>query len=292
MHTESIARAFDADAFLCTTEELCSRRRKTPGTYAGFDLCQFDGIAQQYVSPKDLPHGKMEKALVSKALGNCAGLRILDIAGGTGDHARIAIGSGADRVDVVDISEAMMEIGKKIEAEAGREVIHWYRGDIVLPLWEQIKELPIQGYDIIIGAFPFDHIETVEELVFSWRNIAAYLKPGGRIVCARVGNPWSRCVQDGKYGARATLIEQTPTRAVRCQVVVNTKPPFTFYSCSTEVSLRGDTYIPNKLGIINVHDLDPKETELYQEDPEFWKDFIEDPYFVVFTARKISVSSK
>lgn len=291
MYTASIARAFDSNAFLCASEDINSRRRKLPvPVNNGFDSYQQDGFAATFSTPKDLPHGKMEKALLQKGLGDCTGLKVLDIAGGSGDHARQAIEAGAESVDVVDTSKPMMEVGKKIEKDAGRDSINFYCGDAAIPLWQQLPDLPIQGYDVVLAFWPFDHAGTMEELVVMWKNISAYLKPGGRLVGARVHNPWSRCVHEAKYGTRVTLIEQTATRAVKCQIIVNTTPPFTFWSCSMEQSLRGDTYIPNKLGITDIQNLDPRDTELVKDDPDFWIDFVEDPYFVAFTGKKFSPS--
>jgi SAM-dependent methyltransferase len=48
-------------------------------------------------------------------LGDCTGLKVLDVGGGSGLHARKAIDAGATVVDVVDISPEMMRAGQEIE---------------------------------------------------------------------------------------------------------------------------------------------------------------------------------
>ena len=49
-------------------------------------------------------HAPLEKEVVGRMLGDCTGYRVLDVAGGSGNHARSAIDAGATHVDVVDIS--------------------------------------------------------------------------------------------------------------------------------------------------------------------------------------------
>ena len=57
---------------------------------------QYDSIAQSYASYDSLPLAKLEHELVTKAIGDCTGLTVLDLGGGNGQYARKAIELGAE----------------------------------------------------------------------------------------------------------------------------------------------------------------------------------------------------
>lgn len=260
------------------------------GSYNDQVHTNYDDFAEAYSTRHDLPHSRLEHELIQRALGDCTNYRILDLAGGSSDHARQAIDAGACQIDVVDVSMAMMEIGEEIEAKADRDIIRWIMGNVARPLYEQviIPALPKGGYDLILAIWPFDHAGTEEEYEGMWRNIATYLKPGGRVVGCRLANPWSLSLQAWKYGAAVRLTEPIPG-GVKCHVEVAGDPPFSFVSTSMEESLMGHRDVPEMLGIGDFQTLKAKETKTVRNSPDYWADFVDDPYFVVFTARKMDV---
>ncbi|KAI5363054.1 Putative S-adenosyl-L-methionine-dependent methyltransferase, Methyltransferase domain 25 [Septoria linicola] len=251
---------------------------------------QYDVIAKQYATRGSIPHSKLEFELCKRALGDCTGYRVLDLAGGTGVHSTFAIEAGASHIDVVDISDKMMHIGVDIERQAGRDIIRWHKADIIPPLKKALPDLAHESYDLVLAMWPWDYAGTFQEYVGIWRNVAAYLKPGGRLIGSRIVNPWGSALQTGKYGAKCELIQQTEAKGVKVLVTVDTEPPFRFESVATEASLRGETYVPNKLGIVELCNLPIEETATVKADPDFWKDCMEDPYFAVFTGKKKSQS--
>ena len=122
---------------------------------------QYDSIAQSYASYDSLPLAKLEHELVTKAIGDCTGLTVLDLGGGNGQYARKAIELGAELVDVVDISSAMLEVGIEIEQKLGREgKIRWFEADAA----KAMHHLPLMpdGYDVVMCNWLFDHAETDE----------------------------------------------------------------------------------------------------------------------------------
>ena len=157
---------------------------------------RYDVIAKLYANGSpDIPHWKLENEICKRALGDCTGYRVLDLAGSTGDHARSCIEAGASRVDVVDPNAKMMEIGADIERKAGRNnMIHWHKACVFSPLEASLPKLPHAGYDLVLAFWPWDQAGTFQEYVGVWRNAAAYLKPGGRLVGCRVVNPWARAI--------------------------------------------------------------------------------------------------
>ena len=122
---------------------------------------QYDSIAQSYASYDSLPLAKLEYELVTKAIGDCTGLTVLDLGGGNGQYARKAIELGAELVDVVDISPAMLEVGIEIEQKLGREgKIRWFEADAA----KAMHHLPLMpdGYDVVMCNWLFDHAESDE----------------------------------------------------------------------------------------------------------------------------------
>ena len=122
---------------------------------------QYNSIAQSYASYDSLPLARLEHELVTKAIGDCTGLTVLDLGGGNGQYARRAIELGAELVDVVDISPAMLEVGIEIEQKLGREGrIRWFEADAA----KAMHHLPLMpdGYDVVMCNWLFDHAETDE----------------------------------------------------------------------------------------------------------------------------------
>jgi SAM-dependent methyltransferase len=248
---------------------------------------QYEGFAAKYDSVEDLPCAQLEAELVQAALGNCTGIKVLDLGGGSGLHARKAADAGAAVVDVVDVSAAMMQIGKDIETKFGREgIIRWHEADVSKPLTEQgISVLHPGQYDIVLANWVFDHATSLEDLKGMWHNIAVYVRPGGKFLGVRVANPRAECVQDGKYGVRFENVEQIPD-GVRYQVVCLTEPPFAFEATSMEASYTLDHDIPRQLGFVDIGVLSPEDTGIVKGNQEFWRIYLEDPHFVLVTARK------
>ena len=89
----------------------------------------------------------MENEFIFNGLGECSGLTVLDIGGGTGRHARNAVAAGAVRVGVVDVSAEMLRVrreGWELECNGDADVkdkIRWFEADCTKPLASQVKEL-------------------------------------------------------------------------------------------------------------------------------------------------------
>jgi SAM-dependent methyltransferase len=249
---------------------------------------QYDEMAIEYNAYEDLPVARLEAELIRTALRDCTGLAILDIGGGSGVYAREAVKRGAKQVDVVDISDSMLQIGRDIEAkDSAKSRIRWLVGDGTRPLVEQgVGILPYGQYDITMANWIFDHAHTVEELRGMWKNIALSLKPGGKFIGVRACAPG--CFADynmktGKYGCLRSEVKSIPG-GFQCKSTLLTKPPF-----SVGCTLMDDSYklidsIPRQLGMTNIKKLPEEETEIVKADPGFWKEQLDKPHFAVVTA--------
>ena len=244
---------------------------------------EYDKAASRYNDFGSLPSGQLESELIKLALGDCTGLTVLDLGGGTGTHAREAIDLGAASVDILDISPGMLKQGQEIEESLGRQdVIRFLEADVSKPL----LHIPLHknGYDLVMANWIFDHAETMEVLEGMFHNIVGYLKPGGRFVGVRDANPKSPAVLT-KYGGSCTWIKDIPG-GVKYGFKIHTEPPMEFEAASLEVIYSGSTEMYEKFGLTNI-DLVPHESaEVVRKDPEFWQAFLEQPYFAVVKAVK------
>lgn len=252
------------------------------------DKKQYNSVAQQYDSVEDLPCSKIEAELIRAALGDCTGLTVLDLGGGTGLHARRAIDDAkAAAVDVVDISSEMLRIGEGIEAKLGRQDrIRWLEADASRPLGEQIGEkLRPGGYDVVMANWVFDHATSMADLRAMWKNIAANLKPGGRFLGVRVRSVQAEYMKLGKYGATFSDLEEMPG-GWKYRVGFLTNPPFEFGCTSMTETLEVVDKIPRELGLVDLAIVPPEETEVVKRDLELWADFVKEPNLAVVVARK------
>jgi demethylmenaquinone methyltransferase/2-methoxy-6-polyprenyl-1,4-benzoquinol methylase len=143
----------------------------------------FEAVAQRYDLMNDLMslgiHRVWKRSLVRQAA-PCAGQRIVDLAGGTGDVA--ALMAAADReVTVVDPSEPMMAVGRA----RGHRHVRWLVGSA--------ERLPLAdaSIDTLTIAFGIRNVTHLEEALAEALRV---LKPGGRFLCLEFSTPaaWLR----------------------------------------------------------------------------------------------------
>ena len=113
---------------------------------------------------------------------------ILDVATGTADMAIMTCRLlNPDRVDGIDISEGMLDLGrKKIEKEGLADKIHLHTGDS-----ETIK-FADNTFDAVMVAFGVRNFENLEKGLAEMRRV---LKPGGRLIVLEFSKPRRRAVK-------------------------------------------------------------------------------------------------
>jgi len=259
-----------------------------PVTMTTAEKTQYDAFAPKYASVEELPCSKLEAQLVRIALGDCNCLKVLDLGGGSGLHARRAVDAGSTLVDVVDISPEMMRAGQDVEVQLGRQgSIRWFVADVTRPLSEQVKDGDLQpeGYDVVMANWVFDHATCIADLTSMWENVIAGLKPGGRFIGVRAKSVRAEYMTYGKYGVTFLEVEEIP-QGLKYKVGCLTQPPFSFEATSMESSYSLSDDIAHERGLVDFQVIRPEETELVQNDSEFWQDYIKDPNFVVVVAKK------
>ncbi|KAK4465823.1 Ubiquinone/menaquinone biosynthesis C-methyltransferase UbiE [Cladorrhinum samala] len=245
---------------------------------------QYDTFAQSYESIECLPISRIESALIDSALGDCTGLSILDLGGGSGMHARRAVAqANAASVDVVDISKEMLRVGQSTTSP-NSDRIRWLEADVSKPLSPTLG-LKEGGYDVVMANWVFDHATSEEALTGMWANIVQSLKPGGKFLGVRVLFPESEYITKGKYGVTFTKREEI-AGGWKYEIGCLTDPPFSFWSTSMRSTLDLDHEIPKRLGLDQFEVVDYQETELVKSDPGFWEELVRDPSLAVVVARK------
>jgi len=216
------------------------------------DEPQYNSIGQKYDAITDLPCNKLEQELIRSALGDCTGLKILDLAGGTGLKALQAIYAGAAAVHVVDISSAMVEAAAARQETLGNDKgrIQAYVADCSKPLADQgLSVLEQASYDIVMAHWLFEYAQSPEDLRAMWQNIAAYLKPERSFLGIRsVWGVDAEYLKEGLYGAVVTQMEKTED-GCKYRVRFKTEPPVEFCCTPLRSSLSLDETIPRELGL-------------------------------------------
>jgi demethylmenaquinone methyltransferase / 2-methoxy-6-polyprenyl-1,4-benzoquinol methylase len=156
----------------------------------------FSSVARRYDVMNDLMSGgvhRLWKAALVDWLAPRPGLRVLDVAGGTGDLARRILDRtrGQAEVVVLDLTEAMLAEGRtRAAGYAYRDRLDWIVGDaMALPF-------PDASFDAYTIGFGIRNVANIETALGEARRV---LKPGGRLLVlefSRVPNPMLRSLYD------------------------------------------------------------------------------------------------
>ncbi len=146
----------------------------------------FDSVATRYDVMNDLMSGglhRLWKRFAVEASGVASGDRVLDVAAGTGDLARLF----ADRVGarggvvVTDVNAAMLTAGRDRLLDAGA----------LLPVVQcDAEKLPFSSdrFDCVSIAFGLRNVTRKEVALAEMRRV---LKPGGRLIVLEFSKVWT-----------------------------------------------------------------------------------------------------
>ncbi len=138
----------------------------------------FDAVAPRYDLMNDLLSlgiHRLWKRKLARRVADVRG-RVVDLAGGTGDVARLLKGPGREVV-VIDPSARMMRIGA---ARPGMDGIGWREGEAeALPLDDA-------SVDLVVVSFG---LRNATRLAQALREIHRVLRPGARFACLEFSRP-------------------------------------------------------------------------------------------------------
>ncbi len=117
---------------------------------------------------------KAWRRIVTSIIGPKSGMKILDIAAGTGSSTRPLVDGGAD-VIALDFSKGMIEIGKKKHRD-----IKFVQGDALNIPFED------NSFDVTTISFGLRNTSNVN---LALKDALRVTKPGGRIVIAEFSHP-------------------------------------------------------------------------------------------------------
>jgi demethylmenaquinone methyltransferase/2-methoxy-6-polyprenyl-1,4-benzoquinol methylase len=146
----------------------------------------FDSVAPRYDLMNDLMSAglhRLWKRFAVEASGVRPGERVLDIAGGTGDLARLFSGRVGPQGEVVltDINPGMLRHGRDRLLDAG----------LLLPLVQcDAERLPFrpERFDCVAVAFGLRNMTRKEAALSEMRRV---LRPGGRLVVLEFSKVWA-----------------------------------------------------------------------------------------------------
>jgi demethylmenaquinone methyltransferase/2-methoxy-6-polyprenyl-1,4-benzoquinol methylase len=161
----SIDRSFGRD-----TVASDERRQRIRGV--------FDAVAPRYDLMNDLMSLGIHRLWKRRLARSVAGVpgQVVDLAGGTGDVARLLLAPGRS-VTVIDPSAAMMAAGR---TRPGMQGVQWREGEA------ESLPLPDADVDLLVISFGLRNATRVGQAL---SEIHRVLRPGGRFVCLEFSRP-------------------------------------------------------------------------------------------------------
>lgn len=138
----------------------------------------FEAVAPRYDLMNDLMSmgiHRLWKRRLARRVAHCRG-EVVDLAGGTGDVARLLRGPGR-RVTVCDPSRAMMAVGR---ARADSADLHWIEGEA--------ERLPFADASVDLLTLSFG-LRNATRIGAALAEVRRVLKPGGLYVCLEFSRP-------------------------------------------------------------------------------------------------------
>lgn len=250
---------------------------------------QYDTFAANYASMEELPGEIVAMNQLRNTVADYPhGLKVLDLACGTGTHARMLLDYGiAEHVVGVDISSEMVRIGQGLEAKQhpGSERIKYYVADCAADL--DHLGLEQNSFDLVMGNWLMNYAADREQLTGMWQNIVKYLKPGGRFVGIKTTVDVQDHVNRSSWCGITQKVVENVADGVRLHVTAHCKPQIDFLG----YCLKGNLYeeVPLEMGMKDVVHQAPTKNDLPHTadlDDAKWKAYLDNPYSLICTAVK------
>ena len=158
------------------------------------------------------PHLETSLALIDRATREDRSSSIIDVGGGASTLVDDLIECGYQKVTVLDISQAALDVAQKRLADVARSV-QWLQADVAQ------TSFPTRSFDVWHDRAVFHFLTTPEERLAYVHNVASAVRPGGFVIVGTFGpeGPTKCSGLDvmrydaeslhGEFGARFRLVE-------------------------------------------------------------------------------------
>ena len=203
-----------------------------------------------------------------------SGKRVLDLGCGFGEHCRLFVKNGAEKVVGIDISSRMLDVAKKENSDP--KIVY-----INMPM-ENISRLN-ESFDVVVSSLAFHY---VEDFVGVLKNIYNLLEPNGIFVFSQE-HPLVTCHSGGNRWTRDETGEKKYMNLANYGIEGERKS--TWFVDNVKIYHRTFSSIVNTLiatGFSIEQMIEPLPTsELLRSYPDY-KDLLHKPDFLVIKAKK------
>lgn len=234
-----------------------------PAKEPGYDAIgsTYEDYARQATLKSAERHSVLEMA------GGLRGLRVLDLACGTGFYTRLLKEGGAESVVGVDLSPEMIRVAESIDHERPLGVT--YRVG-------NAEELSGLGaFDLVTAVWLLNYADTRADLLHMARGAYANLAPGGRFVTFTINPEYDfRKYDFAKYGVRVRgEVFEHGRFAMEGEFVIDPDNPVTVMRWSREIY----DEVLREAGFRDVswRPAEPSAEDIRALGEDYWRDFRE-----------------
>jgi ubiquinone/menaquinone biosynthesis C-methylase UbiE len=229
----------------------------------------YDPIAEQYKRSKQQPWRTfIECFTLMELIGDPRGMAVLDVACGEGFYTRMLRQRGAARVTGIDLSQGMLDLARRQEAQHGLG-IEYAVGDA--------RELSSANeYELVVSGYLLNYARNRDELQVMCDGIARSLKQGGRFVtvnCSPLLN-FTTAPSYRQYGFETAVLGEWREGAPIKWTFYLSNGPFEIENYYLDVEIHETAF--RKAGFRQITWNGPKLSPegLRAYDREFWSPFL------------------
>lgn len=241
-------------------------------------MTQYDKIGSVYEQSKKLPlPWFVEIPSVLRSLGSVQGLRVLDLACGTGYYTRRIRNLGAAEVVGVDVSPVMIRHAVEIETQSPLGISYQVH---------DATELPALGsFDLVHAAYLLNYAPNEESLRKMIEGVSRNLKAGGLFMATTMNPDLSfEGPNNTKYGSTYRPVRSFDG-GTEIIVEAHVDPPavFTCYTLSREIYER----VMRETGFCEFSWIpySVSDAAMGQFEPGYWNDWLANPVIIGLRAR-------
>jgi len=232
----------------------------------------YDPIAEQYKRSKQQPwRTYIECFTLMELVGDPRGQAVLDVACGEGFYSRMIRQRGAARVTGVDLSQGMIDLARRQEAQHQLGIDYAVADARALSATDPV--------DLTVAAYLLNYARTRDELQSMCDGIARSLKPGGRFVSVN-SNPalaFPTAPSYRQYGFETSVIGAWREGAPITWTFYLSDGPFDIENYYLSVAIHEEAF--HKAGFREVRWHAPRLSPegLLANGAEFWSTFLNHP---------------